>query len=201
MSYTLVTIYILVCLISFFAAAIPTGKIIIWKVKKIDLQKFGSKNTGTTNVYRAAGLQWATLVFFLDFCKGFIPLLLTWFYLHDTLLTLTVGICAILGNIFSPFLNFKGGKGVAVATGACFFLFHLIILISLLFWYIILKITKRMSLATFAGLAMCTILVLLLRGTEYKVFMVCVAILILFSHRNNIKRLLNGEELSVHKIP
>jgi acyl phosphate:glycerol-3-phosphate acyltransferase len=179
---------------AYFIGGIPTGKIIVWQLKKVDIQKIGSKNIGTTNVYRALGFWWSILVFFLDFLKGLFPVAVAWYIFKTPISTLVVGYSLVLGNIFSPYLKFKGGKAVAVSAGICFFLFNIFVLISLLFGLAILKLVKKMSIATFSGLAMCTYLVIATRSLNYQIFMVLLAATILFTHRENIKRLLSGNE-------
>jgi glycerol-3-phosphate acyltransferase PlsY len=190
---------ILSALIGYLIGGIPFGKILVWQVKKIDIQKIGSKNIGSTNVYRAAGLKLALVVFTLDFLKGFIPVLVSWLIFKNSTISLITGYFTVLGNVFSPYLKFKGGKGVATSTGICFFFFHILVVIAFVFALVILKLAKKMSIATFCGLAMCTFLVVAIRSQEYQIFMILVAATIIYTHRENIKRLINGQELSLDK--
>src|SRR3989338_8377679 len=105
---------------AYFTGSIPFGLLIARAVKGIDLREHGSKNIGATNVFRVVGKKWGILAFFLDALKGAVPVILSSVLIpafRETSWPLWFGIAAILGHIFSPWLSFKGGKGVATSLG------------------------------------------------------------------------------------
>ena len=106
-------------IISYVFGGVPTGYL-VGKLKGIDIRNYGSGNPGTANVYRTLG-KWAGITTFaVDFLKGFLPTMLAMgFYLRagHWWIPVTAGAIAIAGHIWTPFLNFKGGKGVATSAG------------------------------------------------------------------------------------
>jgi len=190
-------INILVLLFAYLLGSIPTGKILVWKLKGIDIQKHGSGNTGTTNVSRILGKKWGIAVFFIDALKGFIPTMLAFYITQDLNFTLLAGFLASFGHVFSVFLKFKGGKGVATSVGVFFALVPFLVFATALFQLIILKIYRVMSVATFSGIAMMSALALAFEPLEIFYFLIAFDLLIIFAHRQNIKRLLKGKELKI----
>ena len=114
-------------ILCFLLGSIPTGYLLVLLSGKGDIRKFGSKNIGATNVLRRSGKLLSLLTLFLDIAKGFLPVYYYNYYLMDignsglyipsVQPTMAIGAAAILGHIFSPWLNFKGGKGVATTLG------------------------------------------------------------------------------------
>ena len=187
----------MVLLFAYLLGSIPTGKILVWKLKGIDIQKHGSGNTGTTNVSRILGKKWGIAVFFIDALKGFIPTMLAFYITQDLNFTLLAGFLASFGHVFSVFLKFKGGKGVATSVGVFFALVPFLVFATALFQLIILKIYRVMSVATFSGIAMMSALALAFEPLEIFYFLIAFDLLIIFAHRQNIKRLLKGKELKI----
>ena len=128
--------------LSFFLGSIPFGYLVARSVKKIDIRKFGSGNIGATNVVRVVGKKWGILVFALDFLKGLIPPLAVNIFLTQSpnYIFILAALLAVSGHIWTPFLRFKGGKGVATtvgATGGLSFVFAnlwLVFLLSVVAW-------------------------------------------------------------------
>ncbi len=188
---------IIVPLISFFLGGIPTGKWVAWRVKKVNLQDFGSKNIGTTNAYRALGLKWAVVVFLIDFLKGFLPTILTLYFTKNLNLSLIVGLCCIIGHIFSPYLKFKGGKGVATSIGVWLVLSPYLLLAAIIISGVVLKLTKKMSLASLSGISILFLLVNIFGPSNLRVGIFVTFIMIIFTHRSNIARLMSKNELNI----
>jgi glycerol-3-phosphate acyltransferase PlsY len=199
---------------AYLVGSIPFG-LIVGKAKGVDPRKAGSGNIGATNVGRLLGKKFFALVFILDLLKGLIPMLAAAFVLrHATparqtyLLWLAVGFAAIIGHMFSLFLGFKGGKGVATSTGVLLGLWPYYTipgLIGALIWIVSFKIWRYVSLASILGAALFPVAYICLGlalgwdvfGTQLPllIFAVVVAGLIVYKHRSNIARLRAGTEL------
>ncbi|MCF7872762.1 MAG: glycerol-3-phosphate 1-O-acyltransferase PlsY [Candidatus Omnitrophica bacterium] len=189
-------------IISFIFGAIPFGYIITKIVKGVDIRQFGSGNVGATNVFRVAGKSWGVLVFILDFAKGFIvPYLAYSIGEFEPYFFIILGILSILGHNWTPFLKFRGGKGVATSLGVLFALsfyfgsFKLILPLSLGIWLIVFLLSRLVSLASIlASLAFLILSLNLSQFIEVKILAVLLFFLILVRHKNNIKRILKGVE-------
>ncbi|MCX8033866.1 MAG: glycerol-3-phosphate 1-O-acyltransferase PlsY [Thermodesulfovibrio sp.] len=186
---------LLLCLFAFFFGSIPWGYI-IGKAKGIDLRKTGSGNIGATNVLRTIGKKEALATLLLDISKGFIPVLLVQlFYPHEKNLMGTVGVLAILGHCFTPFLKFKGGKGVATSIGVILAYTPLAGLITLFIWILIFKIFRISSLGALIAFGLLPLNVFLLNYPyEVTIFTFIFTVIIYLRHTDNIKRLLKGTE-------
>jgi len=184
----------------FLLGGIPFGPLIA-RLKKVDLSKVGSGNIGATNVYRALGMRYALLVFLLDGLKGAIPSLLGLVLFGPGYLAGISGLAAVLGHIFSPFLKFRGGKGVATGFGAMMVLAPLPSLISLSLWAAVLAITKIVSLSSLTAAIALPALVLLFSKTGWVFYTSLMMVALVFlSHYENILRLMRGTEKPVKKI-
>lgn len=186
---------VLFILLGYFSGAIPFGYL-LGKLKGVDIRKYGSGNIGFTNVKRTLGLGLAIPVFILDCLKGLLPTLYASRITDDTLLSIVVGLATIFGSIFSPFLGFRGGKGVATTIGVFLALFPKTILVGIVVFFLVLLITSYVSLASLSFA-----IVLLFSNIFFfnipftgKIFTFVVALLIIFRHRTNIQRLLKGVE-------
>ena len=138
------------CLIAFLIGAIPFG-LVIGKLKGVDLREKGSGNIGTANAMRQLGRPLGTLVFVLDTLKGWTPVFLA----HRLALTpdwiVGAGMAAVLGHIYSPFVRFRGGKGVATALGVLLGLDWRVGLISFGIFIVVVAITDYISLGSEAA--------------------------------------------------
>ena len=180
----------------YFAGSFPTS-FLGGKLAGIDLREHGSKNLGATNVYRVLGWKYAVPVGLIDIAKGAIPVAMAsraadgraW-------LPLAVGCAAILGHVFSVFLRFRGGKGVATAAGVVLALAPAALGVSAVVWVGVLAATGFVSLASMLGAVAFPISVRLLYPASSYVFWVGVVLagFIVFTHRTNIGRLLAGTE-------
>jgi len=186
---------IFLIIFGYLLGSIPWGYLIS-KAKRIDIRKAGSGNIGGTNVLRILGLKWAALVSILDIVKGVIPTYLAINFLVFDWQIALVAISPILGHIFPAWLKFKGGKGVATTFGVLFILLgwkHFLIL--LLIWLLVLAIFKIMS---FTNLLIASFFPLILWlssfSLAYFILGIILAILIWWTHRENLQRIKEGRE-------
>jgi glycerol-3-phosphate acyltransferase PlsY len=184
-------------LAAYALGATPTAYLAGRLARGIDLREHGSRNLGATNVYRVLGWAWAIPVALIDVAKGALPVAL---FVHweggDLWLAVAVGSAAVLGHIFSPYVGFKGGKGVATAAGMFIALAPLAVAIALPVWGICLWLTGYVSLSSILAATTFPLLVRVTRPDAVATLWasVALAVLILFSHRANIGRLLAGTE-------
>ena len=179
-------------IISYLMGSIPFGLILTKIFLKKDIREIGSGNIGATNALRTGNklIGYSTLI--LDVLKAVIPVLYIKINFPDAVYI--SALFAFIGHLFPVWLKFKGGKGVATYVGI---LFSLNIIYGLVFgicWLIIFFISKYSSLASLIGSLSIPVYILILEGLENVFFYVIMFILILFTHRENIKRLKNKEE-------
>lgn len=184
-------------LAAYALGATPTAYLAGRLARGIDLREHGSKNLGATNVYRVLGWGWAIPVALVDIAKGAVPVAVfgplaqggPW-------VTVSLGIVAVLGHMFSPYVGFKGGKGVATAAGMFLALAPLAMAIALPVWGLCLWATGYVSVSSILAAAAFPLLVhFTLPGTTPTLWAsVALAALIFYSHRANIGRLLAGTE-------
>ena len=195
-------------LISFIAAyfigAIPTAYLFGKHLKKIDIRKHGSGNVGATNALRVLGKGPGMAVFTIDFLKGFLPfLILSKINLYGGFgqeRVIWLGLAPILGHIFTPFLGFSGGKGVATGAGILLVASPLLFGISLSLWALFFLITKTVSISSLLSTAsLITFLIFYKLSSNTKLFFLLIFFLLLWTHRSNLKRILKGEERKLIK--
>ena len=184
--------------ISFFTGAIPTAYLAGKYLRGIDLRKEGSGNVGATNALRVMGKGIGYSVFIIDFLKGLLPaLFMSRIYPAVGTLSATcwVGLAAILGHIFSPFLSFKGGKGIATGAGVTCAVNTPFFFVSIALWALIFLTTKTVSISSILAVLSLVILSFLFKF-EWPTFPFFVLLfgIALWTHRENIRRLLRGEE-------
>lgn len=183
---------------SYFIGAIPTSYLAGRIFRGIDLRQHGSKNLGATNVYRTLGWKYAIPVGLVDIAKGAVPVLVFAPRFSDSqLFALACGVAAIVGHVFSVFVHFRGGKGVATAAGVMLGLTPLALGVALVIWLVVLKLGGYVSLASIAAAAAFPLAVYLLERPDQPEILwldALVAAAIIWLHRGNIRRLLNGTE-------
>jgi glycerol-3-phosphate acyltransferase PlsY len=199
---------------SYLLGSIPTGYIAGKVLKGVDLRKVGSGNPGTTNVYRSLGLIPAIIVFGVDMSKGLLPVL---FFPElfmrtgsdDPSLILTyqifLGLMAIAGHVWSLFLSFRGGKGVGTAFGVFLGLSPVASLMSLAVWTLVVLAAGIVSLGSLSAAVSFPIFLVVVEsdifGEKIPLFLFgsIITILVVYTHRSNILRLVRGEEKSFKK--
>jgi glycerol-3-phosphate acyltransferase PlsY len=188
-----------VCLAaSYLVGAIPTSYIAARLLAGIDLRQHGSKNLGATNLYRVLGWRFAVPVGLFDAAKGAVPVLVFAPMVSTSeLFALISGITAVLGHVYSVFVGFKGGKGVATAAGVMLALTPLALGVSLVVWMALVFLTGYVSVGSIASAAVFPLAVLLLEHPSVPEILwldVAVAAGIIWLHRANIQRLFKGTE-------
>jgi len=212
MSYSIIAISISI-IIAYLLGSIPTG---IWygvKFHGIDLREHGSGNTGATNTFRVLGKRAGIIVLLVDIIKGLsatmlaMGLLKLGYIYPGELVTfkLLLGLIAVLGHVFSMFLGFKGGKGVATLLGVVLAVEPFAALICMVVFLIVLVASKYVSLSSILGtLSFPLILTLSPRfRTDEPVLIVfgfMLSLLIIITHHKNIKRIIEGSENKTHLI-
>jgi len=184
-------------LLAYLIGAAPTSYVAGKLGRRIDLRQHGSKNLGATNVYRVLGWAYAIPVALIDVAKGAIPVAIlgpwangpAWF-------TVALGLAAVVGHIFSPYVRFKGGKGVATAAGMFLALTPLAVAISIPIWIFALWLSGYVSVASLTVAALFPVWVRLTAPEQPYTFWAAVvlAMIIVYSHRHNIRRLREGTE-------
>ncbi len=195
----------LTILIAYLIGAIPFGFLIPKFFGVADIRKVGSGNVGATNAYRAAGAVAGILVLICDIGKGVAAVMLARFMpgtiIEIEYLLLAAGMAAILGHIFTIFLGFKGGKGVNTALGVMITILPFETLIAVFVFIVTVGINRYISLGSILAASTLFLLVAaewLFQFREihpsYPVVTFLLALLIIFAHRGNIKRLIDGNE-------
>lgn len=193
----MITVLLLV-LFSYFLGSVPTGYLIAKRVMGIDIRQHGSGNPGAANVYRIVG-KWAGIsTFLVDACKGFIPVCLArHFCPQDYWVAIACGVIAILGHMWTIYLKFRGGKGVATSAGV--FAALLPIPTALAFLSFVLCVWKwgRISIGSICACIVLPIASFFIGNHPLGVNMMVTAIsaLVIYKHVPNIKRLLEQKEL------
>ena len=176
---------------SYLLGSIPFGKL-VGKKYGVDIQKKGSGNIGATNALRLLGWKPGVLVLVLDVLKGFIPvrLALQALPLNQVLI---IGLIIILAHIFPIWLKFKGGKGVATGLGILFAINPVMAVIPLIVFLIVFLITKIVSVSSILATGF-LFLVSSLVFPKMTIFSLCLLIIIMWTHRENLSRLIKGTE-------
>lgn len=224
-------------IVAFLAGSIPNGYLIA-RSRGVDIRKQGSGNIGATNVWRVLGRKAGLLCFFLDFVKGLVPTVLAGMVINgqiDTPLStefsetaksvLWLGVAAmtVLGHMFTPWLGFKGGKGIACGFGAMlgvYPIFTLAAIVAIVVWAIAVKLTKMVGIASvIASVALTVVVVgahfasgpvadaltripLYRRATAIEAgFATLLCVLIIYKHRGNIARTFAGTERKIGDKP
>ena len=186
---------LIVFILSFLLGSVPFGYL-IGKLKGVDVRKYGSGNIGATNVSRVLGKKYGLLVLFLDALKGAAAVLIARAAGLPTEYQVLAGISAIAGHCFSPWLGFKGGKGVATALGAFLVISPKTTLVAFLIFLAVLLTTRYVSLSSItAALSYPLLYKVFEKPSPFSFIVVSLgALLIVAKHHSNIRRLLKGEE-------
>ncbi len=196
---------LMVIIVSYLIGSIPTGYLIVKKLKGIDIREVGSGSTGATNVKRVLGTKWFFAVMLLDALKGAIPVIIAHnphveLYYFIGLLPTLAAISVIIGHSKSIFLKFTGGKSVATGVGTMLALCWPVGLIIAAIWGLITYFTKYVSLGSIIAVSFAP---LLMTAFNQNIYYICFAGLggafVIYRHRENIKRLINGTENKVRK--
>lgn len=212
----------LIIILSYIVGSIPTGLLVARFAKGIDIRTVGSGNIGSTNAMRVLGWKWGLVVQIGDLAKGLIAvMLIARLHYGDfpfnnrtpfeefTIVQIIAGVSAVFGHIFSVFLNFKGGKGINTAAGMLVGIAPIDISIAVAVFALVLLSTGYVSLGSISA-ATAFPTTMFVRFNVFHVdipsyhtliiFSIAIALLLIFAHRSNIRRLISGTENRFHKL-
>lgn len=179
---------------AYLLGAIPFGAIFA-RVRGIDIQSRGSGNIGATNVSRVMGKGWGVLTLLLDVGKGFLPVFLSRQYLGSDWAVGLVGLAAVGGHLWPVYLKFKGGKGVATGLGVFLALHPASVAVALLGWLVMVALFRYVSLGSILAAATVPISLLFFKKPGETIMLAAaMAALIIYKHKDNVKRLIAGTE-------
>ena len=200
--------YIIIAIIAYLVGSINFFFFFSKRIAGFDVREKGSGNAGTTNMLRSVGVKAAAITLLCDILKGVVVILIAILIgnivdgLDDALLVQLAGIFVIIGHTFPIFFGFKGGKGIATSLGVLLMINWQIGLICLVFALILMVITRMVSVGSIAAAILFPVLVIFIgqnyivpvNNWSYLIFSIIVAILVLFNHRENLKRIFTGKE-------
>ncbi len=200
-------INIVMAVIAYLIGSINFSVIFSKKMAGFDVREKGSGNAGTTNMLRSVGKKAALITLICDILKGVIAILVAMAIgnvsgiENKALLVQIAGIAVVLGHTFPIFFGFKGGKGVATSLGILLMTNWQIGLICLVFALVLMALTQMVSLGSCAAAVLYPVLTLFIRdnfivseGSGYFIYSIILAVIVLYNHRSNIQRMLNGTE-------
>ncbi len=204
-------VYIIMALIAYAIGSINFSVIISKKIAGFDVREKGSGNAGSTNMLRSVGKKAAAITLICDILKGVVSIAIAVALgniISDTnkeLLVQIAGVAVVIGHTFPIFFGFKGGKGVATSLGVLLISNWQIGLICLVFALVLMALTRIVSLGSCGAAVLYPVLTLFINqhytvltegkdGKSYLIYSIILAVIVLYNHRSNIKRLLNGTE-------
>ena len=199
--------YIIVGIVAYLLGSISFSVIISKKMAGFDVREKGSGNAGATNMLRSVGAKAAVLTLLGDLLKGVVAILFAIIVgaiaknTDKALLVQIAGILVVIGHTFPIFFGFKGGKGVATSLGVILMTNWKIGLICLVFALVLMALTKIVAMGSVGAAILFPILVLFMHtnftisdGSSYFIYSIILAVIVVFNHRSNIQRILNGNE-------
>lgn len=203
--------YIIMAIIAYAIGSINFSVIFSKKIAGFDVREKGSGNAGTTNMLRTVGKKAAAITLICDILKGIVSILIAMLVgnlvegADKELLVQIAGIAVVIGHTFPIFFGFKGGKGVATSLGVLVMTNWQIGLICLTFAIVLMVLTRMVSFGSVSAAVLYPVLTLFINqnytvlsegndGRKYFIYSVILAIIVLFNHRSNIKRILEGKE-------
>ncbi len=192
-------LFLFYIIVAYLIGSISSAVIISRLFDLPDPRKEGSKNPGTTNVLRLAGKQYAAIVLFVDILKGFLPVLLAVMLKAGPIAVGFTCFAAVLGHMYPVFFKFEGGKGVATAMGALLALNFMLGVVVIATWLLVANLTHYSSAASIISMLLAPLYSLFAFGNP-SVFLpiMCISFAILYKHRDNITRLMDGKEPKIN---
>jgi len=182
----------LIILLSYIMGSIPFGFILTKILLKKDIREIGSGNIGATNVLRTGNKLIGYITLSLDILKAIIPLLVIKFNFPEFIFLSALSI--FIGHVFPIWLKFKGGKGVATYVGMLFCINYILGFVFILSWFIVFIISRYSSLSSLIASLIIPIYHFFIIDNNNYYFFIILFILIFYTHRENIKRLINNTE-------
>lgn len=195
--------YVAVASIGYLLGSCPNG-LLVGRALGVDLRHHGSGNIGATNALRVLGKKWGYLVFALDALKGLCSVLIASIFNHfgseSELIGIVGGLACILGHTYPVWLAFRGGKGVATSAGVLLGLMPLAMLSVLAVWWLLFKTTRYVSVSSVGAAITLPLFVFvylrsnIITGASLLPFSAVIAGVVVWRHRSNLRRLINGTE-------
>lgn len=191
--------FIIGALVAYLLGSIPSGLWIGQTFFQKDIREYGSGNLGSTNAFRVLGAKAGSIVLFCDVFKGFLATILAMtVFQQPSISPLWIASFAVIGHTFPLFASFKGGKAVATFAGMILAYQPLLLLYGLIIFLVLLAITRMVSLTAMVTITLGVLLSLLFNDWVLTAFALGIDIFIIYRHRANIQRILNGTE---NKVP
>lgn len=210
---------IFVVILSYLAGSVPTSIIVSKLVRGIDIREHGSGNAGGSNVFRVLGWKYGILVILLDALKGALAVIVVArLYLDSipfknitpfddfTLVQIICGVTAVIGHIWTVFAGFRGGKGIATGLGVLIMIVTIDMALALGIFFLVVTYSRYISLGSIAA-AVSVPLILIIRENLFGIdiqgyhtvlpFTIMLALLVLYTHRKNIERIIKGSESKI----
>ena len=204
-------VYIIMAVIAYLIGSVNFSVILSKKMAGFDIRKKGSGNAGTTNMLRSVGKKAAAITLICDILKGVVSIIIAIILgnivqeSNKELLLQIAGVAVVIGHTFPIFFGFKGGKGVATSLGVLLMSNWQIGLICMVFALVLMLLTRMVSVGSCAAAVLFPVLTMFINehytvltegksGSVYFVYSLILAIIVLYNHRENIKRILNGTE-------
>ena len=203
----MIATYILMAVIAYAIGSVNFSVLISRRVAGFDVREKGSGNAGTTNMLRSVGKGAALATLILDILKGVLAIFIAKFIFgglaseaNTAILVQLAGFFVVVGHTFPMFFGFKGGKGVATSLGVLLLTNPLIGAICLVFAIVVMAFTRMVSLGSIMAAILFPVLTIFIKdnyiadGYNYIIFGIAMAVLVIFNHRSNLKRIYNGTE-------
>ena len=203
----MIATYILMAVIAYAIGSVNFSVLISRRVAGFDVREKGSGNAGTTNMLRSVGKGAALATLILDILKGVLAIFIAKFIFgglaseaNTAILVQLAGFFVVVGHTFPMFFGFKGGKGVATSLGVLLLTNPLIGAICLVFALVVMAFTRMVSLGSIMAAILFPVLTIFIKdnyiadGYNYIIFGIAMAVLVIFNHRSNLKRIYNGTE-------
>ena len=204
-------VYIIMAVIAYLIGSVNFSVILSKKMAGFDIRKKGSGNAGTTNMLRSVGKKAAAITLICDILKGVVSIIIAIILgnivqeSNKELLLQIAGVAVVIGHTFPIFFGFKGGKGVATSLGVLLMSNWQIGLICMVFALVLMLLTRMVSVGSCAAAVLFPVLTMFINehytvltegksGSVYFIYSLILAIIVLYNHRENIKRILNGKE-------
>jgi acyl phosphate:glycerol-3-phosphate acyltransferase len=186
--------FVVLFVLAYLCGSIPFGVVIGKLFYGVDVRQHGSGNVGTTNVFRVLGKRAGVAVLICDMLKGYIPGVIAAWLFHPWF-AIFIAAAPVVGHMYSVFLKFKGGKGIATGAAAVAALVPLVFVIIMLAWVLLVLTTRYVSVASLAATTLVPVLTIAFgEPLPYQIAGVLVAVIIWWAHRGNLKRLRTGQE-------
>lgn len=194
--------YAIVALVSYLLGSIPTGLLVGKALGGIDIRRYGSGNIGATNTLRVLGPKASAIVLIADFVKGALPVIVVSLLFGDELHKILAALGALTGHNWSIFMGLKGGRGVATGIGGLVIMSPLLFAVNVGSGLVVIVASRYVSLGSIVGAAVIIFMGILMFAvgnvsSQFFIYVVIGGSMVLFKHRDNLVRLLQGKE---HKL-